>query len=62
MAHPSSGGAVPADVGEGLVVVSIGSAERNLLYGLVHNEVLRERERKTDSERENLIGQLARCR
>lgn len=46
MAHPPSGGSISADVGEGLVVVTIRSAERNLLYGLVHNEVLREQHKK----------------
>lgn len=42
VADPPSGGAVPADVGKGLVIVTIWSAERHLLYGLVHNEILRE--------------------
>lgn len=51
VAHPPSGGPVPADVGEGLVIVTIRSAERNLLYGLVHYEVLRETERREDEHR-----------
>lgn len=46
VAHPPSGGAVSADVGEGLVIVTVRSAEGNLLNGLVHNEVLRETETK----------------
>lgn len=46
VAHPPSGSAVPADVGEGLVIVSIWGAEWNLLYGLVHDEVLTNRQTK----------------
>lgn len=40
MAHPPSGRPVPADVGEGFVIVAVRSAEGHLLYGLVHDEVL----------------------
>ena len=53
MTDPPSGGAVTADVGEGLVIVTIWSTERHLLYGLVHNEILgggRERWRETNKE------------
>lgn len=42
MAHPPPGGPISTDVGEGLVIVTIGSTEGNLLYGLVHDEVLRQ--------------------
>lgn len=44
MAHPPSGGAIAADVGESLVIVPIWGAERNLLDGLVHDEVLTNRQ------------------
>lgn len=40
MTHPPSGGPISADVGEGLVIIPVRSAEGNLLDGLVHNEVL----------------------
>lgn len=40
VAHPASGRTVPADVGEGFVVVTVRSAEGHLLDGLVHDEVL----------------------
>ena len=43
VAHPPSGSTVSADVGEGLVIVTVRSAEGHLLYGLVHNEVLGEK-------------------
>lgn len=57
MAHPPSGSTISADVGEGLVIVTIRSTERNLLYGLVHNEVLREKQRKKETRevRENPV-------
>lgn len=55
--HPPSGSTVSADVGEGLVIVTIRSAEWNLLYGLVHNEVLREKNMDTEV-RENPVWQL----
>lgn len=59
VAHPPSGSTVSADVGEGLVIVTIRSAERNLLYGLVHDEVLREEQRRRDREvRQNPIWRL----
>lgn len=46
VAHPASGGPVPADVGEGFVIVPVGSAEGHLLYGLVHDEVLGDKRRR----------------
>lgn len=55
VAHPPSGSTVSADVGEGLVIVTIRSAEGNLLYGLVHNEVLRERTPETISHKHTTL-------
>lgn len=40
MAHPPPGGAIPADVREALVMVTVRRAERHLLDGLVHDEPL----------------------
>ena len=37
---PAPRGAVPADVGEGTLKVTVRSAERHLLYGLVQDQVL----------------------
>lgn len=49
MAHPASGRTVPADVGKGLVVVTVRSAEGHLLNGLVHDEVLGDGQRRVES-------------
>lgn len=40
MTHPSSGGSVPADVGESLLVVPVWCTEGHFLYGLVNNHTL----------------------
>ena len=40
MTHPAPGGPVTADIGEALLVVPVGRAERNLLDGLVHDHTL----------------------
>lgn len=46
VAHPPSGRPVPADVGEGLVIVTVGGTEGHLLYGLVHDEVLGDQQQR----------------
>ena len=40
VADPAPRGAVPADVGEGPLKVTVRSAERDLLYRLVQDQVL----------------------